>query len=302
MKNVRLNVSQLHRWRLNRFALIAEDTGEFVRFATLNESIQATEAVRRRRQIKVKENGRLLHFRLDRERLKEELRRDHGQNVRALARNNQQLFTARSFQPTIDPQQKPQAPNPNRCKCSEWEGRPDGRHHPHCSFNAIAPEEHRSDLGDLVIEGGGALTDVSELEPEPLDAIAAVATGCASAVSDVGMVEPRSMLAAAPAVITPEAVVEVRDPPLAPSDCECLKWRRPEGHDTDQHHPSCDKDAEWRSYVDGELPSFVFTLNGTLMRRASPEEKKEADARLRSQGSPTIRIGSEEFLVLAEAP
>lgn len=298
MKNVRLASSQLTRWRLNRFALLDNETGEFVRYANEQESIQATEANRRGRIVKVRENGRLLNFRLDRERLKEELVKEHGQNVRALARNNTQLFVARTFVPTIDPTEKPTAPHPNRCKCSEWEGRPDGKHHPHCSMNKLAPDAHRSDLGDIELGGGSdnpegkmvaggsdvqlsqPLPPEPETEPEP---------------ETKPEPEPENVESA-------KTEIEVQDAPIAPSDCECLRWRRPEGFEADQHHPTCPHYEPWRSYAQGQLPYFVFTSNGTLMRRASPEEITEMKKRLETVGSPTIRIGAEEFLVLNESP
>jgi hypothetical protein len=378
MKNVRLTMSQHKRWRENRFALIDSETGEFCRYATTEESMAATQAGVKKRRIRVKENGRILNFKLDRERLKEELIKEHGGTVRALARNTKQLFVARAHVPTVDPQAKPVAPHPNRCNCAEWEDRPDGKHHPMCKMNKIAPPEHRADLPDLELNAGSPRQRPAgepeppegyrslRADPPPYDAHIEIRNHNQSTVfkhprgadhnwgpwiwwrslvaETKPVPEPESepepepepesesepesepeteaeqdadftMLAEpveagltdSPELDKPESTemppqIDISDPPLAPTDCECAKWMRPEGSERSQHHPACPHFADWAAHEEGELPHFIFTKSGTLMRRATAAEKKEAREKLEKVGLPIINIGNEEFLCLNEAP
>ena len=279
MKKIKLSHDQIRRYRSNRFALLDSKTGEFVRYANTEESKAATHAHSKKRNIKVRDGERILNFKADRDRMKEELLSQHGEDVRAFDRSMRPLFFAKTFVPTVHPNEKPTAPHPNRCNCAEWEGRPDGKHHPLCKFNKIASDEHRSDLKDI------ELTENVEPEKEPLHE-----------------------LAHSPEKETPEEVqsstIEMTNSPPPPSECpdNCYKWKRPDGFDPEQHHPSCSYYEAWRSYDKGELPYFIYTMSGTLMRPATPEEKKEAKQRLETVGSPTIVIGKEEFLCLNEEP
>lgn len=306
MKTIRLDNSQRIRWRQNRYALLDSETGNFVRYATIQEAYQKADADARNLKVKVKDKGRILNFRPDRERLKEELIRTHGTSVRVVGSNGLQLFVSRVFVPTLVPEDKRVAPHPNRCKCSEWEGRPDGKHHPHCPLNAIAPPEHRSDLqdieltGELIEEVGTSDTIAPKAEEAPSKETPSEETVPREDPHDT---EPPPPIAHA---VPSPSVIEFSDIPPSPGDCpnKCFQWRMPMGQDRelDQHHPACEFEAPWREHSNGELPSFIYTLSGTLMRRASLDEKAEAQRNLELRGSPTIQLGSEEFLVMTETP
>lgn len=350
MKKIKLSQDQIRRWRANRFALLDNDTGEFVRYANTEESKAATQAQSRKRNIRVKDGNRLLNFRPDRERMKEELIALHGESVRAYDRSMRPLFYAKIFTPTVSPHEKPTAPNPTRCQCAEWEGRPDGKHHPFCKFNKIAPEEHRSDLGDLELESSENKKelDTAKNVKQPPDKTQVIRNLLQEAgldldhVSDQDLVpalkvsfekagielesyHPENTKAAPVALIVPtpdggqavcqtqieeseevptSSTIEVSETPPAPGDCpeKCFKWRRPNDFDPEQHHPSCPCYEAWRSHSSGNLPYFIYTLNGTLMRPATPEEIKESKHLLETAGSPTVIIGKEEFLCLNEEP
>lgn len=310
MKTIKFNRSQNERYRQNRYALIDSETGEFKRYASEQEARDFAAHAAKRRTIRVRENGKLLNFKPDRERLKEELLAEHKENVRVVRPNGVQVMVARFFVPSPKKgAQEPTrtAPHPSRCQCSEWEGRPDGKHHPQCPMNEIAPDEHRV-LPDITLGEPGPphfsepeVPDLKEsAEPEELpyeveDEPPALGT-------DVPPPESPPETEEDDTIPPPPAELETSEEPPSPGDCECLKWKRPPGSTKDGHHPTCPHDGPWREHQEGALPYFLWTINGVKMRRATPEERVESQKRLREVGTPTIVISDMEFMVLNEAP
>lgn len=268
MRTVKLTRDQFTRWRTNALAFVKAGTHEVVRYATVEEAVAFSKQTTRGIKTTLKINGLDVVGVHDRDLMKAEYLK--GGDCILQSFNGRYVSTFRAPEnaaPIVVPGAG--TPDPDRCSCVRWKGRPDGKHHPSCRFNAKAPAEHQAPLPDPVVHLDAPVPSPATTEPPA----------------------PATIPSAPPA---PEAEPEEEpDAPGAPEDCECQTWDWPEGADRYQHHELC----EHRPSV--ALADLV-AMNGQVVREATEAERAQAFAGLskNSAGLPMLTIDGAEYLVV----
>lgn len=265
MRQHRLNREETKRYNDNRLVLLDKE-GNFVRYASEIEAKKHSEGISRGIKLKVKQaDGNLLTPINDREYMFQEIAKKYG-DCQVLRFNGARMKTIRDpnvRRPTVE-ESSTGAPDPDRCQCSNWGGRVQGRHHRICAFNTKAPPHQRGDM----IES----TDMNEEADEVLP------------TAESGIAEKKDRVI--PRLPEPDMVVER---PPSPSNCECEDWEKPDGADPADHHPSC----KWF----GVTGFGLYTLDGKRLRDASKAEIAESRRNVLSIGTTTAMVDGREFLV-----
>ena len=167
------------------------------------------------------------------------------------------------------------APKPEHCPCRDWGVSHPGTHHATCKWNAVAPPEDRAPAPPTE-------ADLANLPPIELPTNASVT------------------------VSTPDTPVRAAPTIDSPKDCRhgCLEWAMPGGRTISpgNHHPACPFARAWEIQTSKEEPFvLVDVTTGEKLRRATEEEKGQAEIQSRKTGASIIHIDERPYAVIAEA-
>jgi hypothetical protein len=311
MKIIRLTPTDARTWRENR-PLLLDAEGKVVRAITIGESRVLSNLMKKVRQIRkpveldYTEEGRTskIHVSFDlvgrdqivvpkttidgheviegREWFRKEVLRIHGE---CQLRNHTGRFMCVVRDPNLKrPTPKDaerMAPKPEHCQCRSWGTAHPGRHHPHCEWNAKAPEDERAFETDLK-------RLVAAAEPATFEKPSILSQAVVSRERYLPPEDRASVIAET----TPS-------PEACPNSCS--SWAKTKGSEEGQHHPICKFHEKWRAAHPPEgkpLTERYFLLSlttGKVAREATLDEVRQA-----SGDKGFLTVGDEEYTVVPE--
>lgn len=207
------------------------------------------------------------------------------------------------------------APPPANCVCRDWGNPHPGRHHPVCEHNARAPlhEQAISEVDRLVSVEQESITKHVErnllketLAPEKKTNVTSSILS-SNDFKPEAVVIPRDVLDRFVGESRAEKILSIVDDiqagggiprtrEVAPADCECAAWERPEGASKDEHHLTCEHQDYWEkmnphAQFDDVAKFYLVDLRtGKLSRQATPEEAESSLTTVDSLGMRCVTI------------
>lgn len=167
------------------------------------------------------------------------------------------------------------SPKPEHCECRNWGNAHEGRHHATCRWNASAPPEEKAQLPPTE-------ADLVGLPPPELPKNTSVVVST-----------PDSPVVPAPSIDPPETCRH-----------DCLNWAVPGGRTISpgSHHPACPFVRSWEIQQSREKAFVLVDVStGERLRRATEEEKGEAELAVKKTGASIIHIDERPYAVVAES-